>query len=462
MKATQIVTLGLVFCAHVTTHAQGLPAPRWPGTGKVIDTVVCKTDPTQSYALYIPVTGNSKPLPVVYFFDPHASGAFPLNKYKSLADAFGFIIIGSNNSKNGNDWPTVEKIWRCLLDDTQNRLKINPNRVYACGFSGGAKVAGWLAMQHPVIKGVIANGAGLPDGTPARNFNFSFTAIAGEGDLNFTDLVAISNELDKTQTRHRLVLFDGKHEWAPAGCMNTAFAGLQFDAMQQGLISRDIAFINGYVEKSKKSVENYGIANQPVKAVGECALSISFLEGLTDQAGWFKAKAASLVQTAQYKEQQQARENILVTEQNTKTGYMQHFQQADMPYWTKTINDLRAGTRAKTAQSAMCQRLLAWLSLAFYSYSNHLLNSNANNEARYFVALYKMADPSNSEAWYFSAILHAREQQAPAAENDLMKAVDYGFRDMKRLHQQPEFQQLSGQLHFSRIENGMHAALKSK
>src|SRR5689334_14358776 len=51
--------------------------------GKVIRNVTCKTDATQSYALYIPFKGNREALPVIYFFDPHADGSFPLNEYRS-------------------------------------------------------------------------------------------------------------------------------------------------------------------------------------------------------------------------------------------------------------------------------------------------------------------------------------------------------------------------------------------
>src|SRR5487761_2262382 len=77
-------------------------------TGKVIPHVVCKADAGQSYALYIPAKGNHELLPVIYFFDPHGDGSLPLNKYKALADEYNFILIGSNNSKNGNDWTTSE------------------------------------------------------------------------------------------------------------------------------------------------------------------------------------------------------------------------------------------------------------------------------------------------------------------------------------------------------------------
>jgi hypothetical protein len=99
--------------------------------------------------------------------------------------------------------------------------------------------------------------------------------------------------------------------------------------------------------------------------------------------------------------------------------------------------------------------LLAYLSLAFYSISNQLINSNQNKDAQYFVTLYTMADPTNSEAWYFSAILDARNNNATATSNDLLKAVANGFNDEKRMLQQPEFQTLQPPVSFNEIESKM-------
>jgi hypothetical protein len=135
---------------------------------------------------------------------------------------------------------------------------------------------------------------------------------------------------------------------------------------------------------------------------------------------------------------------------------MQQFQQGDLAYWKKTIDDLRVSASGKTAMSAMYQRLLAYLSLAFYSISNQQLNANQNDAARHFVELYKLADPSNSEAWYFSAVLDARSGDGRAAGADLLKAAGYGFNDEFRLRQQPEFQRLSGQIGLSTIVSKMH------
>jgi hypothetical protein len=135
---------------------------------------------------------------------------------------------------------------------------------------------------------------------------------------------------------------------------------------------------------------------------------------------------------------------------------MQHFQQGDDQYWTSTIHDLQAKASGHAAPDQMYQRLLAYLSLAFYSISNQLITGNDNVNARHFVDLYKLADPTNSEAWYFSAVLYARDGRSREVESDLLKAAGYGFRDKDRMLQQAEFQRLNPKPDFERIEKSMH------
>jgi pimeloyl-ACP methyl ester carboxylesterase len=460
IRISRIIRLVVLCCADLVARAYAQPFD----PGKIIERVVCRADSSQSYALYIPLlgrgasgggTGDAAPLPILYFFDSHGSGALPLRKYRALAEAYGFILVGSNNSRNGNDWSATEAIWGRLFDDTQKRLRIMASRVYTCGFSGGAKVASYLAIQHSVIKGVIANGAALPDGVSAGDFAFSFTAIAGEGDMNMTELVAVTNGFDRTRTRHRILFFDGKHEWAPEATMRTAFEGLQFDAMRTRLIPRDDKAVTAYIAGSKRRLDADKQAGLLIKAHQECVLSVELLDGLTGEAGWFGAQAAAIEKDPRYLQQQQGQANILALEEKTKTGYMQQFQQGDISYWTTTIDDLRNRAAEKTAQRAMYQRLLAYLSLAFYSISNQLINAGQNDQARHFVELYKVADPANSEAWYFSAVLRARAGDGHGAGADLLKAAGYGFNDEARLRQQPEFQRLAGQIGLSTVESRM-------
>ncbi|HEY5463716.1 MAG TPA: hypothetical protein VIJ95_10715 [Hanamia sp.] len=423
--------------------------------GKVIPKVICKADASQSYALYIPVKSINETLPVIYFFDPHGDGPLPLIKYKALADKYHFILVGSNNSKNGNDSPTSENIWNTLFADTQKQLAINTNRIYTCGFSGGAKVATYIALIQPEIKGVISNGAGLPDITRAGNFSFSFTGIAGEGDMNMTDLVAINNELDNTQTHHRIIFFNGIHEWAPEKTMNIAFAGLQLDAMRGKLISLNDSFINNYISESKKRIATFLKEKKYLDAERESKLSVNMLGGLTSDVNSFIEKDSTIKNNPVYKKQWQQNQNLFASEQNIKAEYEKQFQQGDISYWTKTIKEVQLKAKEKSPTGAMYQRLQAYLSLAFYSISNQLIETGKNDEAAYFVSLYKKADPTNSEAWYFSAILDARSHNAKAAQVDLLEAVKNGFTDKNRLIQQPEFQNPPTNIDLSEIISKM-------
>ncbi|HEY8895456.1 MAG TPA: hypothetical protein VIM79_11600 [Niastella sp.] len=432
---------GFFFSILFIQSCAGQSKPFAPG--EVIEKVTCLSDTAESYALYIPAKGNTTALPVVYFFDPHGSGSLPLHKYKASADSLGFIFIGSNTSKNGNDFQYSEELWRIMSEDAKKRLNIDTQRIYTAGFSGGAKVAGHVALNHPEIKGVLAMGAGLPDGTPAGNYTFSFTAMAGEGDMNMIELVAINAALNNTTTRHRIMLYPAKHEWAPATIMHQALTAFQFDAMFNKTIPVDKKLIDSYITNSKDLVETFRKEGNAIKAFDECVLTINVLIDVAPNVSWFQKKASDIAATPEYRQQLQTQQRLLQTEHQTKTLYMRQFEQGDLNYWTKTIADLNINAKAATAEGAMYQRLLAYLSLAFYSISNQQIRSNRNDVAQHFVDLYKLADPTNSEAWYFSALLHARFNQKEAAEADLLKAKSFGFDDMNRVQQQPEFQKLN-------------------
>ncbi|MEO8855270.1 MAG: hypothetical protein ABI359_15915 [Ginsengibacter sp.] len=410
--------------------------------GKIINPVYCLSDPSKSYALYIPLKTHNQNLPVVYFFDPHGDGSLPLQKYQALADEYQFIFIGSNDSKNGNDLNESENIWNILNEDVQKRIKINSNRIYTCGFSGGAKVASFIALQHPEIKGLIADGAALPD-INSQNFNFSFTGIAGNGDMNRSDLISINKSLDKTQAKHRLILFNGKHEWAPETVMNTAFAGFQLDAMRDHVIPNNSEFIDSFVSKNQKSIEQNLKENDFLAAKENCQLMISMMDKLTDKINWFQKKSDSISENPIFQNQSKEEVAILAKEENIKAIYEKHFFVADLNYWKQTIKEVDEKAKLKNPESAMYQRLQAYLSLAFYSISNQIINKKAYDQAAYFVSLYKLADPTNTEAWYFSAILDAHKNDIISAKTDLEKAVALGFNDKKRLESQPEFQNSS-------------------
>ena len=137
--------------------------PQTPAPGTVHASVTVAADPTNSYALYLPSAYSAtKRWPLLLVFDPFARGEVSVKLFHEAAEKYGFIVVGSNNSRNFQD-PSAAI--RTLWADVKQRYAIDPRRIYTAGLSGGARVASSVALACKYcIAGVIANGAGLPSG----------------------------------------------------------------------------------------------------------------------------------------------------------------------------------------------------------------------------------------------------------------------------------------------------------
>ncbi len=106
--------------------------------GKIVDRLATIDDPQQSYALYLPSQYSpDRRWPVLYVFDPFARGKTAVEVYQAAAEKYGYIVAGSNNSKNG---PVAEQLEaaRILWNDTHRRFAIDKDRCTWRGISGDA------------------------------------------------------------------------------------------------------------------------------------------------------------------------------------------------------------------------------------------------------------------------------------------------------------------------------------
>jgi poly(3-hydroxybutyrate) depolymerase len=170
--------------------------------GSMIERVACAGVAGQSYALYLPSTyTRDRAWPILYAFDPGGQGARPVKLAAGPAERFGWIVAGSNNSRNG-PMPEIQAAVAAIVQDTGSRFAIDARRVYATGFSGGARVATGLTMGcRGCVAGVFAQGAGLPAGaTSADALDAAWFAAAGERDMNYAELFQLEQELLKRGT----------------------------------------------------------------------------------------------------------------------------------------------------------------------------------------------------------------------------------------------------------------------
>ncbi|MCP5055033.1 MAG: hypothetical protein GY940_48150, partial [bacterium] len=130
--------------------------------GTIIPRVVCSDEPDQSYVLYLPSTYSAEhQWPILYCFEPAARGQLPVKLFRAAAEKYGYIVVCSNNSRNG-PWEPISRAATAMWKDTLKRFRIDESRVSATGPSGGSRVASHFQyIIHRPIAGVIGCGAAL-------------------------------------------------------------------------------------------------------------------------------------------------------------------------------------------------------------------------------------------------------------------------------------------------------------
>src|SRR5437868_5583629 len=156
--------------------------------GKITDHIICDAQPQLSYCLYLPSSYSStKTFPVIFIFDAHADGKLPIEKYHNLAEESGFILIASNNSRNGIQYDSLLSMAKDMMLDATGKFSIEAKRKYVMGFSGGARVAGVVAAAEPDVAGVIGCGAAYLDETAKSRTQQFYFGFAGKDDFNLLE-----------------------------------------------------------------------------------------------------------------------------------------------------------------------------------------------------------------------------------------------------------------------------------
>src|SRR6185503_18066165 len=122
---------------------------------------------------YLPTTYSpERPGSVLMGFHPGARGRAIVETYQAAAEQYGYMVAGSNNSRNGS-WEVSIAAVRAMSGDLARRFSIDASRVYLTGHSGGARVALEVARTSGVIAGVIASSAGFADSRPRASVPFA-------------------------------------------------------------------------------------------------------------------------------------------------------------------------------------------------------------------------------------------------------------------------------------------------
>jgi predicted esterase len=395
------------------TQVQAVSPKEQFQAGQIIQKVICKTDTSQSYALYLPGDySTEKKFPVIYIFDPHGDGNLPVSLYKDLAEKYHLILIGSNNSKNGNSWEASEAIANTLFSDSQNRLSINTERITVLGFSGGARIANALAVVNGSISSVICCGAA----TPAINIkdprnNYTYLGIAGNTDFNYVEMRKYDMlGLAGRPVKHVFLEFDGKHEWPPVDVMQTAFVWDELNAMRKKTAIKNDSLIISNLQLFANQLKRYQNENKPFEIFNQVRKTINFFDGLTNLDEYYKiyntVKQDPEIDRALKKE-----EFLWKQEEQLEGKYLEAFTKESKPWWNNEIASLQKKIKTTQDEGEMLvyKRTLYYLSLAAYMQTNAALNENNLPAAKFFCEIYLLVDPGNPDAHYFMSLIEKGE-----------------------------------------------------
>jgi predicted esterase len=447
-----------------TASRSGLPSqtteiPR----GQIVDKLICLHDETQSYAVYLPSNYTpARKWPVLYAFDPGARGKVPVERYREAAEKYGWIVVGSNNSRNGAFQPSVDA-WNAISNDTHERFAIDDQRTYVTGFSGGARLAIYFATRcQDCIAGVIASGAGYPVGiTPSAEQHFALFSTTGIEDFNFSEVKGLDEALTRAGMTHRTEVFTGRHEWPPTPVAIEALEWMELQAMKTGKRERDANLIDSAWQRKLLQAHAFEEAKQTYDAYQiYFALNDSF-KGLRDVAEVEKKisqlRDSTEVKTAIRDEQQQIKKQreietrlrglMSARGQNTaneNSGAEGNGRDRENPSdgldpetrLQGMLAELRkqAGRTEDSGDRRVARRVMDGVFIGLFEQGMNLLQTQKRNEEP--VRTFKLAtevNPERAGAFFYLAWAYAADGQKKKSLQALKTAVEKGFSDLSAI-----------------------------
>ena len=207
--------------------------------------------PGTSYVIYIPDKLDMKKRhPWILGFSPDGNGQQVASVLRQGCDDNGWILVASNNSKNGMDFRVIDAVVVDTINSAVRTLPVDPGLMYAGGLSGGAMVSHWLVAKYPqLVKGLVIN-CGMINRDLQKEMSYpsgkDIVFMTNPQDFRYHEIREDFGYVTKSGCNATWMEFSGGHAWAPAQSYSTAFKWLN----QQAKIHAKMAAVRKVVEPS--------------------------------------------------------------------------------------------------------------------------------------------------------------------------------------------------------------------
>jgi tetratricopeptide (TPR) repeat protein len=358
--------------------------------------------------------------------------------------------------------------FRALWRDTHARFAVDPRRIYAGGFSGGARVATLMATSTPgTVTGVIGCGAGFhlpPKARPA----FLYFGAVGNRDFNHDEMRELDETLGRLGAVRHIEVFDGEHAWPPEDICSAALEWMHFQAQSAGAIPADPGIGDRLLARFADRAAALERGGHRAAAMTEYERAIADFRGrrdvstlerelvrLEESAEGCRARRAELDRTAR---DEAYRDRLTRCWGEIRSG-------EPIPFG-RLINELElAGLKARAAKkpgsddALSAERLLSevFVQTAFYLPRGYRQEKNYER-AILCVSIASEVRPESSSVWYDLAALEALAGHPDKALDDLATAVARGYTDGDELARDADFASVRDSKRFRALLEGVRSS----
>ena len=428
--------------------------------GKMLEGIACASDPTQTYTLYLPRGfTNDRRWPVLLVFDPRGRSEHAAGLFREAADTYGWIIVSSDNTRSDTTWEPNLAALQALWPEVHSRIPADPKRIYATGFSGGAAVATLLAKTSGGVAGVLACG-GRFFPSQLDDPELAIFSTAGDTDFNFLEMHWVDNYLAEHGNPHRLVIFDGPHNWMPPAVAGEAIGWFELIAMKRGLREPDPNLVASLWASDVAAVDTLEADGQLIEAVRRLREMEGDYAGLRDTSD-IKLEAAKIEAGDAYRSQlkQVSRaEDYEVGCLERRDTQLTVLRLADVtPPIRQLANSLRIEELQKTARRPGIEGLAAqrclnafWTAVGFYL-PNEMIPKRQYAQVAVSYELALLIRDDSPRIWYNLACARARLGQERKAVEALARALELGFYNAELLATDPDLDSLRNRDDFNSL-----------
>jgi len=444
----------------------GLSQSKDPLPGIFKDSVPVTGFSDESYALYLPSTYNPKSLsPIVFIFDPAGRGNIGLQPFIEAAEKYSYILICSNDSKNGPYSPNL-KIADNLFKDVLTTYAVDQKRIYTSGFSGGSRLAATIAVLSNSIRGVIACGAGFaksPMYFPNVQNSFSYAALVGYLDMNYQEMKKTVQWASKIGLPNELFFFQGEHQWPPSKVILSAFDWLQNEAVREGLVSwnkeeRILNYQNSLLLAA--TLEKDGYLHDAVNEYERLQRNYSDLI----KGDLIVAQLKRIKKQKAYKRTEIIQNRVAILEDSLSQNFLRRFgkesSEGESPdnfkWWINHLKrfNKKYGEHKEVAYRNMAYRMNRQLfAVAIESFNTFLTDGN-DKKVSYCEELLLVIAPQNPFVHYQIARKYAAKDMFEKSLEHLERVLTLGWNDKDFIRNTAEFRKLRSETAFIELLEG--------